>query len=299
MKKQWLGAGMILLGAVFFSSKAVIVKLAYRYPVDPISLLTLRFLFSLPFFLGVAIWIYQKQQPRLSSSQKWQVLIFGVAGYYLASVFDFLGLQYIPASVERLLLFAYPTFVVLISALVLKEKILRVQWLALLVTYLGIGVTFAEGLYLSDDPGFLKGTILVILCSLTYAIYLIGSGYLIPKLGTWYYTALALSAASIAILIHHLALYQWDLFDFPRQVYLLALLMAVVATVLPVFMISEGIRLVGASNAAIMGSIGPVSTIVLAAIFLGERLGYWQIAGAFLVIGGVLLITLSQQKKDG
>lgn len=295
-RRPWFGAFLVVLGAIFFSSKAVIVKLAYQFEVDPISLLTLRFLFSLPIFLVVAYRARRRRTKSLTRTEKIQIVVFGVAGYYLASLLDFLGLQFVPASIERLLLFAYPTFVVLISGLVLKQPVKRIQWLALMITYIGIGVTFAEGVYLSDEPKFLLGAALVMLCALTYAIYLVGSGHLLPKLGTWRYTSLAMSAACVAILIHHFIAYRWDLWQFPMPVYGLSVLMALIATVLPVFMISEGIRLIGASNAAILGSVGPVSTIILASIFLGESLGGWQWAGAALVIFGVVLI--ASQKRS-
>lgn len=302
MQKQNItGAVLVLLGAIFLSSKAVLVKLAYRYEVDSISLLTLRFLFSLPVFLLVARWSkvrHAARFPPLRRRDVVQILIFGVAGYYLASLLDFLGLQYVTASMERLLLFAYPTFVVLINTLVLRQPVRRVQIGALLLTYVGIVIAFAEGVQLSNDPQFALGAGLVLLCAVMYAVYMVGSGHLLPRIGTWRYTSMAMSAACGAILLHHLVVYQWDLWGFAPQVYSLAFLMAMVATVLPAFLVSEGIRLVGASNAAILGSVGPISTIILASIFLDERLGWWQFLGTVLVIGGVMLIALNRRHRS-
>lgn len=296
-RSRVVGAVWVLLGAICLSAKAVIVKLAYRYEVDSISLLTLRFLFALPVFLVVAFWARRQHahhdQP-LHKRDIGQLLIFGIAGYYLASLLDFMGLQYVTASMERLLLFAYPTFVVLINSLILRQPVRRVQIWALLLTYVGILLAFIEGVHLSDDPQFAIGAGLVLLCALTYSVYMVGSGHLIPRLGTWRYTSLAMSAACVAILLHHLLVYRWDLWSFPYPVYTLSLLMAMVSTVLPAFLVSEGIRRVGSGDAAILASVGPISTIILAAIFLDERLGYWQWGGTLLVIGGVVLIARSR-----
>lgn len=295
---QLLGGALVFLGAIFFSSKAVIVKLAYQYPVDSISLLTLRFLFALPVYL--LIHAFSKKSRRkygpISRRDGWKVLLYGILGYYLASLLDFLGLQYITASMERLILFLYPTIVVLASAFFFRARITRAQILALLLTYIGIGMAFWEGLHLSGQENFALGGLLVFLCSICYAFYLLGSGELIPRLGTIRFTTMALTASSITVLLHHLIFYQWDLFGFPGQVYALAILMALVATVLPTFLVSEGIRLIGASNASIVGSVGPISTIVLAYIFLEERLGVLQLIGTVIVISGVLLVSLQRQR---
>ncbi|GAB5553984.1 MAG: DMT family transporter [Saprospiraceae bacterium] len=297
-RQQLIGGAIVFLGAILFSAKAVIVKLAYRYEIDSISLLALRFSFALPFYL-FANWYLRRRtlKPSVLTSKDWfQVAFVGIIGYYLASLLDFLGLQYITASMERLILFLYPTIVVLISYVFLKKPIQRNQVLALILTYIGIGLAFYQGLQLSGQPNFALGGILVFLCAIAYAFYLIGSGELIPKMGAIRFTALALSFSSIAILLHHLLVYQWDLFHFHPMVYFYSFIMAVIATVIPSFMVSEGIRRIGASNASIVGSVGPISTIILAYIFLGERLGNLQILGTVIVIGGVLVITLSKKR---
>ena len=206
------------------------------------------------------------------------------------------GLQYITASLERLVLFVYPTLVLIISAIFLGKRITRVQMLAVLITYIGITLAFAENFRADQQDQTLWGALLIFGAALTYAIYLIGSGSLLPRLGTWRYTSMAMMAACAAVLIHHGIFHRWALFHFSAPVYQLSILMAVFATVLPAFMVSEGIRIIGASNAAIIGSVGPISTIVLAGIFLGESLTYLQWLGTFIVIGGVLLITLKKEK---
>jgi drug/metabolite transporter (DMT)-like permease len=297
-RQSIIAALLIFTGAVLFSSKAVMVKLAYRHEVDSISLLTLRMLFSLPFYLVIAYRSERKgriQGAKLDRSQWLEVILYGVLGYYLASLFDFIGLQYIPASLERLILFVYPTLVLILSALFLGKKITRTQALAVLITYIGIALAFVENLRLEHGGDYIFGSSLIFFGALAYAIYLIGSGRLLPYMGSWRYTSLAMIASSTAILIHHGLFYHWRLFHFAAPVYYLAILMAIFATVLPSFLISEGIRIIGAGNAAIVGSVGPISTIILAYIFLEERLSALQWMGAFVVIGGVLMITLRKR----
>lgn len=301
-KKQYLlAATLVFLGAVLVSSKAVIVKLAYRYEVDSVSLLALRMLFSLPFYLFIAYRAERRgrrQGLRLTRKQWLQIALYGFLGYYLASLLDFLGLQYVTAGLERLILFIYPTLVLLISAIFLGRRIQRIQYLAVLVTYAGIALAFLEGLRLEPEPNFLLGSLLIFACALSFALYLIGSGHLLPRVGAWRYTAWAMIAAAVAILLHHGLFHQWRLFHFPAPVYRLSILMAIFATVLPSFLISEGIRIMGASNAAIIGSVGPISTILLADIFLDEHMSPLQWVGAFIVIGGVMMITLRRGEKE-
>lgn len=295
-----VGAVLVFLGAILFSTKAVLVKLAYRYEVDSISLLALRMLFSLPFFLLVAALSgrHKKKQGLSLRPRDWRhILMLGVLGYYLASLLDFLGLQYITASLERLILFVYPTLVLLIGAVVYREPVSRRQLGALILTYLGITIAFSEGLSMNGGPNFILGAGMIFFGALAYAAYIVGSGRMLPRIGTLRFTSLAMTASAAAILIHHGIAYQWALFGFPPPVYGLAVLMALIATVIPSFMISEGIRNIGSGNASIIGSIGPISTIVLAYIFLGERLGWLQWAGTVLVIAGVLVITMQKRSK--
>ncbi len=297
-----IASAFVLFGSIMFSIKAVLVKLAYQYDVDTLSLLTLRMSFALPFFVGIAIYSTQKNNkqkvPVMLSSKDWGALAFlGVIGYFAASYLDFWGLQYISASMERLILFIYPTIVLLLNLVIFKEKINRIQVIALLITYIGISIVFAEGLSISQQPNFVLGGFLVFCCAITYAIYLVGSGQLLPRLGTLRFTSHAMIFACLAVIIQHGIMQQWQLSGFAPQVYLYAFLMAVLATVLPTLLVSEGIRVIGASTASIIGSVGPISTILLAYIFLGERLGFWQWVGAIVVIGGVLLISLQKKRK--
>ncbi len=293
-----IAAGLVLLGAIGFSAKAILVKLAYRHGVDSVSLLALRMSFSLPFFLAIAYWSNRRmsQTYNITRTDSVYIIILGLLGYYLASLFDFIGLQYITASLERLVLFVYPTLVIVLSAIFLKRKIHARQYGALALTYFGIAIAFFDSANFIGENQVALGAFWIFLAALCFAIHLIGSGSLLPRIGTLRYTSLVMTVACIAVLLHNAVANQLQLFDFVPEVYLLTLVMAVFSTVMPSFLFMQGIKVIGSSNASIIGSIGPISTVVLAYIFLGERLGWLQWGGTFLVIAGVLMISLQKQK---
>jgi drug/metabolite transporter (DMT)-like permease len=227
----------------------------------------------------------------------WKTIGFGIIGFYLASFLDFLGLQYLSAGMERIILFLYPTIVLLFSAAFLGKRIEPIQIGAVLLSYAGVALAFWGADTSSGSESFYLGAGLVFLSALTYAIYLMGAGELAPQLGTFRFTAYAMLAATVGVLTQQALVNGFDLFGFPLMVYVYGLLMGLFATVLPSFMITEGIRRVGSGNAAIISSIGPFSTIVLEYLFLDERFGAWQWLGALLVVSGVLLISLSKNRK--
>ncbi len=293
-----IAALTVLSGAIFFSTKAIFVKLAYQYNIDSVSLLTLRMAFSFPLFLAIGFWSFRKQTNQtyqLSRKDWWWTIVMGLCGYYVASLFDFLGLQYISASFERIILYLYPTLVLLISVFFFHSKIKRLHVIALLLTYVGVGIAFYENLQTMESHNITKGTILVFCAALTYALYIVGSGQLLPKVGTFRYNSISMSAACLGVFIHNIGLNGFNLFEFAMPIYWLSLAMALIATVIPSFLMAEGIRVIGSSNAAIIGSIGPISTIGMAYLFLGERLGWLQWVGTFFVIAGILLITLQKR----
>ena len=299
-KEYLIAAIIVLLGAIFFSTKAIFVKLAYQYGIDSVSLLTLRMGFSFPLFLAIGFWSGRKKsnQDYKMTSKDWRSTIFlGLLGYYIASLFDFLGLQYVTASFERIILYLYPTLVLLISFIFFRTKIRKVHVLALALTYIGVGFAFFENLKIDQSDDVIRGSMLVFIAALAYASYLVGSGQLLPRIGTFRYNSISMSAACIGVFIHNGLLNGFDLLSFATPVYWIALAMAMVATVIPSFMMAEGIRVIGSSNASIIGSIGPISTIAMAYIFLNERLGWLQWIGTFFVIVGVLLITLQKKRE--
>ena len=288
---------LVAIAAIAFSGKAVIIKLAYRYGVDPVTLLALRMLFSAPFFLLLGWWATRASGiERLTARDHCALIALGFIGYYLASYFDFLGLQYITAALERLLLFIHPTFVVLFSALLFKRRITGRDVFAIVVSYLGIALVFGHDA--ATQPGNVAlGSAWVLLSALFYAAYLIGSGRIVHRVGTLRFAAYAGLVSSIAVVVHFLVTREAGLIvRQPLAVYGLSLLMAVVSTVLPIVLTMEGIRRVGASHASIVASIGPLATIGLGAMFLGEAITGIQIAGAALVLTGVLAISLAKPK---
>jgi drug/metabolite transporter (DMT)-like permease len=293
-----IAAITVFIGAIFFSTKAIFVKLAYQYGIDSVSLLTLRMAFSFPVFLGIGFWSFRKksnQTYQLSRKDWLWSIAMGLLGYYVASLFDFMGLQYISASFERIILYLYPTIVLLISFFLFHSKIRRIHVIALLLTYVGVGIAFYENFHTSEGDDVINGSILVFGAALAYAGYLVGSGQLLPKIGTFRYNSISMSAACFGVFFHNIGLNGFNLLEFAMPVYWICLAMALIATVIPSFMMAEGVRVIGSSNAAIIGSIGPISTIGMAYLFLGERLGWLQWVGTFFVIAGVLLITLQKR----
>lgn len=288
---------LAITGVVFFSSKAVMVKMAYNYQVDALSLLSLRLLFALPFYIGVFVATAKPDKLKAFKPKEYLfVVLLGFIGYYMASFLDFKGLNFISASLERLILFIYPTIVLIISALFLKKKATIEQKIAVFITYFGVVLAFYKNGNVTGS-NLALGSFLIFGSALLYAIYLVGSGTLLPRFGTRLFTSMAMTVSTVAAFVHFALAGQIDLWSFPREVYTIALLMAVVCTVIPSFLIAESIRLIGASNVAVIGSFGPISTIILASIFLGERITVFQMLGTVIVISGVLLIANGNNKS--
>lgn len=296
-----VGFTIAFVGAILFSTKAIMVKLAFaEVKVDALSLLTLRMIFSLPFYLIAAFLISNKEGNVKMSGRQWIYLIFlGLFGYYLSSLFDFIGLQYISAGLERLILFLYPTFVVLINALIYKQKINTNQKIALLLTYTGIGLAYFGELRVdSVNPNFFAGSFLIFLCAITYAIYIVGSGRLIPQVGASKFTAYAMLSATAGIFIHFLLDGRSTAVFETEGLLWYGVLLAIIATVIPTFMLSSALKQIGSNNVAIISSVGPVSTIIQAHYFLGEAIFAEQIAGTVLVVAGVLILSIKTDKKQ-
>lgn len=286
-------------GAIIFSTKAILVKLAFRStPADGLTLLMLRMLLSLPFYLAAAWWGSRRMENEPMQPRQWAVvLLLGLAGYYLSSLFDFIGLQYISAGLERLILFLYPSFSVLINRAAFRQPISRVQYGSLVLTYAGIGIAYYGELRIdTGNPHFFWGSLLVFLCAITYGCYLSGAGRMIPSVGPARFTTYSMLAATTAVLLHYFlrqSLTGGALLPSGAGAATLwgyGLLLALVATVIPSFLLSAGMKRIGANNAAIVTSIGPVSTIVQAHFFLGESIFFEQVIGTVLVIAGVLLV---------
>jgi drug/metabolite transporter (DMT)-like permease len=304
--KHWsaerLGLALAVLAALGFSFKAIFVKLAYAVPqpvaVDAVTLLALRMAFSLPFFAWMG-WRAHRAAGGAGLDRRslvW-VVALGLLGYYGASILDFLGLQYISASLERLILFTYPLLTILIGVFFFGKRLGWPEGAALLLSYAGIGLAFAHDLHLAGDMRtVLLGSALVLGSALSYAFYQAGSEPAIARLGAMRFSALALLVSTFATLAHFAATQPLAALQQPLPVYGHALGMAVFSTVLPVLMTSAAIRHIGAGRTALVGSLGPVMTIFFSAWLLGEALSWWQLGGAALVLSGVLLIGISRQR---
>lgn len=286
-----LGAGYAFIAAIGFSGKAILVKLAYRHGIDAVTLLTLRMAFSVPIFLAAALWSVSRGHARPVAARDWgAIVLLGLLGYYLSSLLDFMGLSYISAGLERLVLFLYPTMVVLLSALFYRRAVKRREWIALALGYSGIALVFLHDVG-GAQKGIVLGTLLVFGSTLTYSTYLIGTGHIVARVGAVRFTAYAMLVASTATLLQFGLTHPLAGIRQPMPVYQLSLAMAVFSTVLPVFLLSAAIRTIGSGHASLIGSVGPVSTIFMAAWFLGEPVSSLQIAGSALVLAGVLSVS--------
>lgn len=294
------GVVLVIASAVAFSAKAIFVKLAYAddsvaAQADPVTLLTMRMVLALPSFVLIAWWSARDAAYSLTG-RDWAALTgIGLMGYYGASLFDFWGLMYISAALERLILFLNPTLVVVISALAIGYRIQGRDLFALTISYAGIAMVFAHDLSISRDDVIL-GSALVLISAFLYAGYLVGAGQMIKRIGSVRFAAYASIVSTVAIILHFLALR--DVARLSAQsmrVWTLTGCMAVFSTVLPVVMMAEGMRRVGPSNAAMMSSIGPIATIFMGSAFLGERIAALQLAGAAMVMIGVVAISLKKQ----
>ncbi|AWV99733.1 DMT family transporter [Arcticibacterium luteifluviistationis] len=293
MTQTQKGIIFVAIGAICFSAKAIFIKLAYaQYDVDDITLLTLRFGYALPIFILIAFWRYRKGALSLHTIDKRDfgyIAILSMLGYYWASWFDFKGLQYISAGLERIILFIYPTLVVLFSRLFLKTRISKSALIALGVTYFGVMIIAAEP-RIFESENFAKGGAFILVSAVTYSLYLVFGGELIKKYGSINFNSISMILSSLYVLIHFNLFSDVELKNVANGVHFYGILLAIVSTVIPTFMVMEGIKLLGANRGSIVASIGPVSTIILAYIFLGEVLSLQEIIGSTLVLAGVLMI---------
>lgn len=282
-----LGFALAAFSAVGYSLKAIFIKLAYPYGVDAITLLTLRMALALPAFLGIAL--AARAKPIGLTASGWLRLTgMGLLGYYGASILDFVGLQYISAGLERLILFTYPTLTILIGVFWHGKPFRRQEAWAMLLCYGGIGLAFAHDLKLGDADAVLIGGSFVFASSVCYALYLSGSERLIARLGAQRFTALAMLVSTAGVFLHFLFARPLASLVQPWPVYGWSFAMAVVSTVLPVFALGEAIRRIGAGRTALASMLGPLLTIFFGWWWLDEAISLEQMAGAGLVIAGIV-----------
>jgi len=288
-----LGAGIALaaFGAIAFSGKAIIVKLAYRYGVDAVTVLMYRMLFALPMFVLLAWW-GGRGRPSLKRDDWVAVLALGFFGYYLASFLDFAGLQYVSASLERLVLYLNPTLVLLLGWLLFRRSVRPTQLGAMAVSYAGIALAFGHELRFegADLKASALGAALIFASALSYAVYLVYSGQVVSRIGSLRLTGAATTVACVLCIGQFLVLRPLDAAAVPEPVIWLSLLNAVACTFVPVLAVMLAIERAGAAVAAQAGMVGPLATVAMGVGILGEPLNAWIIGGTALVLAGVWLL---------
>jgi drug/metabolite transporter (DMT)-like permease len=289
------GLLLAILGAIAFSGKAIIVKLAYRYGVDAVTLIMYRMLFALPLFLALTWWA-GRGQPALTWRDARAALGLGFCGYYLASFLDFAGLRYISAGLERLILYLNPTLVLGLGVILFRRKVTARQIAALALSYAGVICVFGQEVTL-QGANVPLGAALVFGSAVSYAIYLSYSGEEVKRIGALRLTGLATTVACIICIVQFLALRPLSAMAVAPQVLWLSLLNATVCTFAPVLMVMMAIERIGASLTAQTGTLGPLSTILMAAVLLGEPFTGWVAAGTVLVVAGVWLLATQPRAK--
>lgn len=293
-RAAWLaGIACAVLGAVLFAGKGVVVKLAYRHGVDAETLIALRMLYALPCFVAVAWWVEHRTP---AGAAPWRpgdvrrVVVLGLLGYYLASYLDFLGLQYVSAGLERVILYLNPSLVLLITAVVLRRPVAPRQWVALAIAYAGVLLVFAHDLR-AGGTGVPLGGALVLASALAYAVYLVACGEIVARLGSLRLTAWAMIVSCVACLAQAAIVSPAGIAAAVGPVHALSVVNAIACTVLPVFLVMAAVERVGPATASQLGMIGPAATIALGAALLDEPVTVAQLAGTAVVIAGIFVLT--------
>ena len=292
--RAW-GIAFAVAGTLAFSLRPILIKLSYAAaPVSPITLLFLRMVLSLPFFVAVGWWL-RNEQPRLTPRDWAAVAGLGFIGYYGASFLDFIGLQYVGAGVGRLILFLYPTLVLLISLFFLHKKPTRRQIGALFLTYAGMALVVSRQVHGGAEGRlFAFGAALVFASALLYAIYLVAGGELIKRVGSMRFTAYSMMVATVPAVVQFFILEPTSALRLPTSIWIYSIVLATFSTVLPLFLQAEALRRIGATEFGLIGALGPVSVAVTSAVGLDEPFTWVQAVGGALVIVGVLLVSLKR-----
>jgi drug/metabolite transporter (DMT)-like permease len=299
-----LGIAFAIAGILAFSFRPIWIKLAYAvptetgHPVSPVTLLFLRMVLSLPFFVAIAVWLSRSKEETPSLTKKdWLAITgLGFVGYYLASFLDFLGLQYVGAGLGRLILFLYPTMVLLLSFLFLRKAPTRRELLALVICYTGVAFILSNRLGGESIEGrlYLLGVLFIFGSALSYAIYLVAGSQMVKRVGSMRFTAYTMIISTFPALVQFFLMEPLSALRLPAAVWVYAIVMATFSTVLPVFLQAEALKRIGASHFALLGALGPLSTALLSVFGLEERFGPLQSLGAALVIAGVLLVSVKR-----
>ena len=290
--RAW-GIGFAVVGILAFSFRPILIKLSYAaHPVSPVTLLFLRMALSLPFFLAIGWWL-RNQEPRLTRRDWLGIVGLGFLGYYAASFLDFVGLQWVGAGVGRLILYLFPTLVVLLSFLFLHKRPTRREIVALVTSYFGIALVVSSQVH-AESRLFVLGALLVFASALCYAVYLVIGGQMVKRVGSMRFTAYSTVVATVPAVIQFFVMESAQSLDLPAAVWGYAIILATFSTVLPLFLQAEALNRIGASHFALIGALGPVSVAVTSALGLDEPFTWVQALGGALVIFGVLLVSLKK-----
>ena len=293
--RRW-GVTLAIVGTLVFSFRPILVKLIYLTypPISPVTLLFLRMSISLPFFLAVAWWL-RGEEPRLTGLDWAKVAALGFVGYYAASFLDFIGLKYVGAGVGRLILYLYPTLVLLISFFFLHRRPTRRQLGALVITYAGVALILSSQMHGGAEGRlFLLGALFVFASSLFYATYLVAGAELVKRVGSMRFTAYSMAVSTVPAVVQFFVIEPTSALDLPGKIWLYAILLATFTTVLPLFIQAEALKRIGATEFALIGALGPLSVAVTSALGLDEHFTPLQAFGGALIILGVLLVSLKR-----
>ncbi|MEK6245272.1 MAG: DMT family transporter [Pseudomonadota bacterium] len=291
---RFWGIAFALAGTVSFAFRPVLIKLGYNaHPVSATTLLFLRMTLSLPFFLAMAWWV---RDGGPISRRDWLGIIgLGFLGYYFASLLDFLGLQYVSAGVGRLIMFLYPTLVIVLSAFFLSKSPTRRELAALAITYAGIALVLSNQISAAPENRlFVFGALLIFASAMCYAVYLVTGSQLVKRVGSARFTAYTMIVSTAPAVVQFLLLEPLSALELPAQLWWYVILLATVCTVLPVFLVAEALKRIGANHFALIGALGPVTTVLADFVLMQGTLSAIQIVGGALVISGVLLVSVKR-----
>jgi drug/metabolite transporter (DMT)-like permease len=295
---RFWGILLALAGVVSFAFRPVLIKLAYAvtaasHPVSATTLLFLRMTLSLPFFLAMAWWL--RDEPPISRHDWMGIIGLGLIGYYLASLLDFLGLQYVPAGLGRLIMFLYPTLVVILSAVFLSKSPTRRELAALAISYAGVALVLSDKLGIAPEHRqFMFGAMLIFGSAMCYAVYLVTGSQLVKRVGSARFTAYTMIVSTAPAVAQFLLLEPLSALEIPAQLWWYVSLLVTVCTVLPVFMVAEALKRIGANHFALIGALGPVTTVIADFALMDGAMSAVQIVGGALVISGVLLVSVKR-----
>lgn len=296
---RFWGIAFALIGTISFAFRPVLIKLGYQtHPISASTLLFLRMTLSLPFFAALAWWFRRSDASSSPISRNdWLGIVgLGFLGYYLASLLDFLGLQHVSAGLGRLIMFLYPTLVVILSAMFLHRPPTRRELAALFITYVGVALVLSTKIGAgAEQHEFFIGAALVFASAMCYAVYLVTGSQLVRRVGSVRFTAYTMIVSTLPAIVQFCVLESPSALVLPERIWWIAIALAMLCTVMPVFLVAEALRRIGANQFALIGALGPVTTILADFVFLEGSLGAVQLVGGALVISGVLLVTINRK----